>query len=64
LLELPGGDADDALKAPYQPPRIHRSEFRPAIPRRVAPQQSPLPLRRIVHDRIRTKLSHTSLARS
>ena len=24
----------------------HRSEFPPAIPRRVAPQQSPLPLRR------------------
>ena len=28
-------------------PRTHRSEFPPAIPRRVAPQQSPLPLRRI-----------------
>src|SRR5437773_12553845 len=28
-------------------PRPHRSEFPPAIPRRVAPQQSPLPLRRI-----------------
>ena len=27
-------------------PRTHRSEFPPAIPRRVAPQQSPLPLRR------------------
>jgi hypothetical protein len=27
--------------------RPHRSEFSPAIPRRVAPQQGPLPLRRI-----------------
>lgn len=28
-------------------PFVHRREFPPAIPRRVAPQQSPLPLRRI-----------------
>src|ERR1700694_277616 len=29
-------------------PVTHRSEFPPAIPRRVAPQQSPLPLRRLL----------------
>ena len=32
--------------APAHRPRSHRSEIPPAIPRRVAPQQGPLPLRR------------------
>src|SRR5215470_12759758 len=36
-------------KAGILPMPAHRSEFPPAIPRRVASQQSPLPLRRIVH---------------
>jgi hypothetical protein len=40
----------------HRPQRTHRSEFPPAIPRRVAPQQSPLPLRRITDYRVQTTL--------
>jgi hypothetical protein len=40
-----------------RPSHTHRSEFPPAIPRRVAPQQSPLPLRRIADYRFSKTLS-------
>jgi len=42
-----GTRTDAHGKAGILPMPAHRSEFPPAIPRRVASQQSPLPLRRI-----------------
>jgi hypothetical protein len=42
-----GTRTDARDKAGILPMPAHRSEFPPAIPRRVASQQSPLPLRRI-----------------
>src|ERR1700680_146822 len=38
---------NEAGTSSHTGPVTHRSEFSPAIPRRVAPQQSPLPLRRL-----------------
>src|SRR5262249_4216536 len=47
IASMPVAERAGALHTTTGPP-LYRSEFPPAIPRRVAPQQSPLPLRRII----------------